>query len=871
MRKTIVYAALILSLSPLSPPMARADSTDAWMAAHPAPSGDNASANSLAGQLGANARQNYSDPNAFGDMLKASQNGTGGIKDLAGNAPANNKATNYDICLLNNPDNKSVCDIDKASSDAYKACMSSAFQNCKQNPTAYSTYNSSSPDPNFCKNPNDYASDCAGMAGSLAALNFQSGCQKTGTYLVFSYIPDPSTFDITTLSVTIDPQLTGNPVVVNPLASSGHAARMSAVCSNGFISCDAGTFNNCTTYKWTDTGGGIPGITGTLSNNEVGSCYCINKSCGTNLPLLNSGQILNDISSGILGALLKTQGDKIQIVNTTSVPTQLTTTLIGALATSCAGPNGTPAVTTSNAAVNDLTSLGSKMTTDDVNAPDYLQQAGVAMQAQQNALPEPTVSDTNLLSPAQRASYNPAINYAKMMLDTSDMTVDTYKELTCNVKRNFIVTSKNTHKLGHGVENNICTDQIILAKVQQNGPTSSLSVIGSGGGFVGIYPNAAVTNPGAHCGGQSGSDWVSIDMGDMGGVITPGTVATINSTTTPTQDSPNTATSTTVSSQGIRLLNTAISVTMDTNDGGCSGTGQKFTMDGPGTGGVPGTCGGHNDQHPNIIWDWDEFFVEDISSEAINDGCASIKQDLSCSPVGQKTDGVQVSNNNIATGLTPLTSCQTQPGQAYGPYTLCRPWWDQEWTYRCTTAKPIDDGAAAIANRAGAINNSTVMDAQGNITFDDAPSDKTAGPSTLGMALTGVTDLTTPGTCDMVCKVSVIGTNTKVNAEGTASTVNTTNPSQLHLTGVNLLPSNLVGKGQVAATKIYSYMYCNPKVPGKLSASKTDWACPTTESQTLEVDCGCPNDFGSSIGTITAVLAAAKSATCTTGATGPVQ
>lgn len=77
---------------------------------------------------------------------------------------------------------------------------------------------------------------------------------------------------------------------------------VSAVCANGFISCTAGTWQNCTNYSWgTDASNNVSAIPASLT--DLGGCYCINSSCGSNLVWQNSSIILKDLGGGIVNAI----------------------------------------------------------------------------------------------------------------------------------------------------------------------------------------------------------------------------------------------------------------------------------------------------------------------------------------------------------------------------------------------------------------------------------------------------------------------------------------------------------------------------------------------------------------------------------------
>jgi len=77
---------------------------------------------------------------------------------------------------------------------------------------------------------------------------------------------------------------------------------ISGVCANGFISCAAGTWNACTFYLWSaDASNRITEVPAVLS--DLGGCYCINSSCGSNLVWANSTIVLKALGGGIVGAL----------------------------------------------------------------------------------------------------------------------------------------------------------------------------------------------------------------------------------------------------------------------------------------------------------------------------------------------------------------------------------------------------------------------------------------------------------------------------------------------------------------------------------------------------------------------------------------
>ena len=74
-------------------------------------------------------------------------------------------------------------------------------------------------------------------------------------------------------------------------------ALVSGVCANGFISCNAGSWSNCKYYTWAAAvDGRVTEAPATI--NDLGGCYCINSSCGSNLVWVNSALVLKDIGGG---------------------------------------------------------------------------------------------------------------------------------------------------------------------------------------------------------------------------------------------------------------------------------------------------------------------------------------------------------------------------------------------------------------------------------------------------------------------------------------------------------------------------------------------------------------------------------------------
>ena len=77
---------------------------------------------------------------------------------------------------------------------------------------------------------------------------------------------------------------------------------VSGVCANGYYSCTAGTWSNCQPYKWVSDASGHVSDTG-AAVTELGGCYCINSSCGSQLVWNNSALVLKDLGGGAVSAI----------------------------------------------------------------------------------------------------------------------------------------------------------------------------------------------------------------------------------------------------------------------------------------------------------------------------------------------------------------------------------------------------------------------------------------------------------------------------------------------------------------------------------------------------------------------------------------
>ena len=106
------------------------------------------------------------------------------------------------------------------------------------------------------------------------SFDAQISCPSSSDLLQLNFLPLSSGDFELLISQNTDPASS------NSFNYTATVPSISGVCTDGFIACDAGTWNNCKYYQWaTNSVGGI------IWNNvttlqSLGTCFCVNNSCG---------------------------------------------------------------------------------------------------------------------------------------------------------------------------------------------------------------------------------------------------------------------------------------------------------------------------------------------------------------------------------------------------------------------------------------------------------------------------------------------------------------------------------------------------------------------------------------------------------------
>lgn len=128
------------------------------------------------------------------------------------------------------------------------------------------------------------------------SFNPNLACQKTATLMEVLVQPGAGG-DLSTISIARDTNLDGT---IDQRTSV--PVPVSGLCANGVIACAPGTWDQCRYFRWDLDPAQALKLT-QVEMPELGGCYCINNSCGTNLAFGNLGSVLRDLGGGMIGAL----------------------------------------------------------------------------------------------------------------------------------------------------------------------------------------------------------------------------------------------------------------------------------------------------------------------------------------------------------------------------------------------------------------------------------------------------------------------------------------------------------------------------------------------------------------------------------------
>ena len=374
---------------------------------------------------------------------------------------------------------------------------------------------------------------------------------------------------------------------------------VSAVCANGLISCTAGTWQNCTNYTWgTDASNNVSAIPASLT--DLGGCYCINSSCGSNLVWQNSSIILKDLGGGIVNAIHQ-NNPALTISSVTN--DMVSITYFGQIT------NNIPTATSSVTALASSPAVSS--------ATGYYRNSTQLTAARDN------------ISISQ--SSDPSSLYY-MMSNSAAAQNSQGKMSSCTVDRIAGVssTTKSFNDMGTG---QLCTDHLAYIREHKvDEQTYQLQYLDTGPGGLGAAHNNCNDSPG-------GDGW-----------------HTLRTVTLPPVNSTSiwklTAATFSLTNIGTGGCNVG-SGTVDGVINGFDSASQTSLV-----------CGGRGAQAPSFDWSYFFEFSVDEFTESVDNKCSAMESDPDCKIKDELIDGVVTFQNFTATGLIQLPSCQTFTGSA---------------------------------------------------------------------------------------------------------------------------------------------------------------------------------------------------------------
>lgn len=374
---------------------------------------------------------------------------------------------------------------------------------------------------------------------------------------------------------------------------------VSAVCANGFISCTAGTWQNCFNYTWgADVNSNVTAVTASLT--DLGGCYCINSSCGSNLVWQNSSIVLKDLGGGIVNAIHQ-NNPALTISSVSSDP--VTITYFGQITNSTPTASGSVAALTSSPAISTA--------------------AGYYRNSTQLAAARDSIATSQSSDP----------NSFYYMISNSAAAQSSQGKLSaCTVDRVAGVTSttKSFNDMGTG---QLCTDHLVYIRDHKvDDQTYQLQYLDTGPGGPGTAHNNCNDDPG-------GDGWHTLKVL----TLPPATPAVLWKLTAATFNLSN------IQADGCNVGSGVVDGVINGFD-----TAIQTSI----------ACGARGAQSPTFDWSYFfEFSVDDFT-ESVDNKCSALENDPGCTIKDELIDGVVTYQNFNATGLNQLPSCQTFTGLA---------------------------------------------------------------------------------------------------------------------------------------------------------------------------------------------------------------
>ena len=580
---------------------------------------------------------------------------------------------------------------------------------------------------------------------------------------------------------------------------------VSGVCANGVISCNVGTWANCSYYQWIADTNGHVGMANTGSITSLGGCYCINNSCGANLVWINLNNILKDLGGGIVGAV---QAQKPQYAISSVSMDGTTISYTGQDQKMCTSGSAYMSGTTT-----PQTFAGTQAST--VQVQQYINYAGDM--------------DSATSQEVVRQFSDPK-SYYSLLTETANNQNAVSQTNSCTIKRSVTVQTSTTCPTGetYSSAQDICTGPPVSVSENQTASywfwNGAYRLYCSGSGMY-LMANSwgysrSWTITGATCSGDADGGANAACITYLVGSGNQLLVYAVPMSTVCDIDG-----NCTQNCGGTPMYLGALSFSTATVSGSTRSV--SCPLDDASGLSFHDQCNWGSWTSVSISAATDPAIKQDTISDIIDDQCIGLENNSSCSLQNETVDGVNTYTNYQPTGLVPLPRCKTYTG--FQGHQVCHDWWEKDRVYQCKKAQSFD--FSDLKRRTDVIAGSVTGDLSAGMAYSDAPRYANGAIiSTSGSANLSQASKIGGYTCEQACKTRRAKQSTQASLSGTD----------------NMYQNNTIS---------YEFLYykCN------------NGACPAGTGETILKNCQCIDDFAEAVSILSALAAAGRDIICSSG------
>lgn len=558
------------------------------------------------------------------------------------------------------------------------------------------------------------------MSSLDGATSFTSTALRSSStpLMRVSVFANPPTGDLQRIIVEQDLTASGafGAAAIFPIPAEASGQLISAVCANGYVMCDPGTYSNCRYREWKADSTGLiasvvaggGGASGAGNVSTLSSCYCFNKACSNNnSAVLNLDNITANVGGGLLAAFIAARTGMMvtgaqstgtgQItysgVNAGSVPNGSNSTMT---AEEAAAMPITPSADTNQiqayySSPGNLTALADSAKQQQISTPNSIFNSVATVAMHQVGT---TVSCTNLMAPSLA------------VLERTDVQEGEGPSTFCADHQTYAIFNKPTES------------------------TFAIGVSGSGCSFPFQPPLNASGSLGAAYTFQQPSATTGFEITSVRGAVDIW------------GSGCNTGTSSAIWTPAVGLNSPIVTQTSAV----CSDSGK---------------------QYPSFRWRIEIGYKSQEVTTIANLGCQQFEQNTSCRVQQEMWDGRPVIVNGLSTGFQLGQVCKDLAGPLRNAR-VCTPsnrlWFRQDKTFYCENSNPPYN-FSGVQQRAKEVQNSTSMPTNATAAYTDGGIGYSFGTPQKGAL----------AECSQVCRTKIPSSQAPMTAAGGPSTSVMTN------------------------------------------------------------------------------------------------